>query len=334
MKSKRSYKYLNTLIKIIVVLLAWIYVVYKIRQIENMHTIKDFFVCMNIKQITYFTLILVLMPVNWLIETIKWRNLINTIENISIPKAFKAIWAGVAVGSLTPNRIGEFGGRILFLQKKNRHTASGLTLYGDLSQFIITFVIGLSSFSILIKYYLHNPDLIRIKLGVIIISILALIISSIIYFKINKILKYLGKFSLFNKIKNKFVQTKEISQKLKTETLLLSTIRYLIFTSQFYLALKFFNIEINVLDAFISISSMYLATSVIPNIPFAEIGIRLSFSVLFLGLFTSRVSEILLASAVIYVVNILIPIIFGGIFIVFNDKSHYLAFKKMINVSK
>ncbi len=322
MIAPKTSKILKTSIKIIIVLASWIFVGYKISNFENIENLGSYFSDLNTSQIVYLVLILLLMPINWLLEAIKWRNLIFSIEKLGIFKSLLAVWTGVTIGSITPNRIGEFGGRILFLKKENRITASGLTLYGDLSQFIITFCIGLSSFLVLIKFYLLNSTIQSFETVVIAFSLIAIIISSFIYFKINWIVNYLKKIKIFKKLSEKFNKFEEIPTKLKIKTLFFSALRYLIFTSQFYFSLRFFKIEIGITETFISIASVYLASTVIPNIPFAEIGIRLSFSTIFIGLFTPKVAEILLSSTMIYLINVLFPIIFGGITILFNDKCH------------
>lgn len=324
MISQRTSRILKTSIKIIIVLAAWIYVGYKISKIENINNLGSYFIDLSLSQNIYFILIIALMPINWLLEAIKWRNLLKPIEKLRVFKSLMAVWTGVTIGSLTPNRIGEFGGRILFLKKENRLTASGLTLYGDLSQFIITFCIGLSSFLIMINFYFTSYDIKSIETVVIGISLFAIIVSTLIYFRINKILSYLAKFKIFKKISNKFSDFEYVNSKTKLITLIYSTLRYLVFTTQFYLSLKFFEIDISIIEAFISIASVYLAATVIPNIPFIEIGIRLSFSLIFIGIFTSKTTEILLSSAIIYIINVLTPIIIGGIHLILHDKNHIL----------
>jgi hypothetical protein len=51
-----------------------------------------------------------------------------------------------------------------------------------------------------------------------------------------------------------------------------------------------------------------------------EVGIKISFSILFFGLFTNKISAISIASLLIYIVNILIPIVIGGINILYRRK--------------
>src|SRR5262249_6990083 len=56
----------------------------------------------------------VMMLLNWGLEACKWRLLLWPLEKISFGRSFKAILAGVALALNTPNRIGEYGGRVLY----------------------------------------------------------------------------------------------------------------------------------------------------------------------------------------------------------------------------
>ncbi len=79
---------------------------------------------------------------NWGIEARKWQLLIKRLESLSFFRSIQAIFAGVALSITTPNRIGEYGGRFLFLQEGNRLRSVSLTLVGSLAQLIITFIMG------------------------------------------------------------------------------------------------------------------------------------------------------------------------------------------------
>ena len=61
---------------------------------------------------------ILMMPLCWLVESVKWRVLMRPALLLSIPQALKAVLGGVAISLFTPNRIGEYGGRILFVPPK------------------------------------------------------------------------------------------------------------------------------------------------------------------------------------------------------------------------
>ena len=86
---------------------------------------------------------LLLVPVNWGLEARKWQVLIKPVETIRFFSAFKAVLSGLAFSMNTPNRIGEYGGRVLYIHEGHRWKAFSLTVIGSFSRLIITLLMGL-----------------------------------------------------------------------------------------------------------------------------------------------------------------------------------------------
>ena len=89
-----------------------------------------------------FWLVIFLMFVNWGIEAIKWQLLIKHIQQFSFFRSFKSVLSGCSVTMLTPNRVGEYGGRILYVKEDNRIKAISLTIVGSISQLLVTMIMG------------------------------------------------------------------------------------------------------------------------------------------------------------------------------------------------
>lgn len=300
-------------LKIIVVLASYFFIIKKIYLSPDLKNFSLYFLNLNYLNHITLSLIIILMFSNWSFEAIKWKLLIKPLEIINFANAFKAVWTGVTIGTITPNRIGEFGGRILFVEKEKRIKATSLTLYGDLSQFITTLIFGIIGFYLISSNILFEKSEIKQFEQIILISGLVVIaICIFFYFNINLCINLLKK---IKKISLKFIPNSKIDFRLKAKTLLFSLIRYIIFSIQFYFSLRFFNIEISFYNSIIATSSMYLCLNIIPNIPFAEIAFRSSFAIIFIGIFTNKITAIVLASLLIYIINIAIPGIIGGLFL-------------------
>ena len=99
----------------------------------NGHLNMAYYVLMfdNATDPVLLALVLVLMLLNWGLEATKWKFLLRKIEIITFTKAMKSIFAGACVSIFTPNRLGEFGGRIFYLKPSNR-------VYGVMITFIYT----------------------------------------------------------------------------------------------------------------------------------------------------------------------------------------------------
>ena len=100
---------------------------------------------------------LCLMLLNWSIEARKFQVLLAGTEKMSWLRAAEATLTGVAFAMNTPNRIGEYGGRILYVHEGNRLKAISLTMIGSLSQLIVTMLLGCCGILFLL-YAAHLPD--------------------------------------------------------------------------------------------------------------------------------------------------------------------------------
>ena len=83
-----------------------------------------------------------LMVVNWMLETTKWRIALQPIQSIRFSRAFKAILAGTCIASFTPNRVGEYLGRMLFVDPGNKVVSVAPTILCSMSQMLVTLAAG------------------------------------------------------------------------------------------------------------------------------------------------------------------------------------------------
>ena len=141
MKSKKT---IGFLIKIGVVFIALFYLYQQLiskGSIENFNL--DHIVLQLKANYLLIILVIIMMFMNWFLEALKWRFLISKIEKISILRSIQAIFSGITVSSFTPNRVGEYGGRVFCLEKADRIQAVLITIIGSMAQLITTIVFGL-----------------------------------------------------------------------------------------------------------------------------------------------------------------------------------------------
>ena len=66
----------------------------------------------------------------------------KAIQQIYFFTAYKSVLSGVTLSLNTPNRMGEYGGRILYVKEGSRLKAISLSIAGSISQLIVTLVMG------------------------------------------------------------------------------------------------------------------------------------------------------------------------------------------------
>lgn len=257
------------------------------------------------------TIALALMPVNWLIESMKWRRLVGKLHPVPLYEALKAILSGISVGVFTPNRIGEIGGRLIVLPKEKWDKGVLASAYGGLAQFMVTVIAGSAGFLFLAIFTPKHIFFNHIGINQTVIISTALIMLVILVFsKLNFWVKKLDRF-IPKKLKARFIH---VSPMTSMVTFAYSLGRYAIFLIQFYILLHFFNVHISLIESIWAIALTYLATTIIPTSTLIELGIRGAVAVFFLGTFSNNHAGILSASILLWFINIAIPAVLGATF--------------------
>ncbi|MBW6491357.1 MAG: flippase-like domain-containing protein [Lentimicrobium sp.] len=268
-------------------------------------------------------LTLVLMPINWVLESLKWRSLIAYIEKIRLIDAFKSVLTGITMSLFTPNRVGEFFGRAFTLKNSDPLKGALLTITGSISQLLVTLIAGFIALSFYIPLYFSPKEnwhfwlyigLVLMMAFMTVVMVLGFIKTPLINTQMEKL------------IKPKWKQIRyylDIIDQLKRETLvsvfILSSLRYIIFSFQFYLLIRAVGLSIPYPYALLLIAMTYFVMAAIPTVALADLGIRGSVSIYFLGSYFGEgqnfSAEILIASTLIWLINLAFPAILGMLFI-------------------
>jgi len=337
MKHKANiYKTYNLLIKIIIIVLSYFFIYKQVFFKQEINIIWNTFISSFyvFHLFAGITVVLLLAFLNWSIETIKWRYLISKTETIPFLKAYTAVLSGITISTFTPNRIGEYFGRVFSLKKTNPWEGVFITLIGSISQLLITLFIGsVCTFITLNKFdnaIAKKTDFSIFENHILINSlfILALLINftiMLLYFNVIKINKI--KWSRFSdKIKKvlghlEILSAYSVSELIKI--LLLSFARYMVFTTQFYLLLILFEVHLPFIAGVVLISAVYYTMAAIPTVALTELGVRGSVSLFIIGLYfekTGLLNEsmkigILSSSVFLWIINLIIPAIIGSFFV-------------------
>ena len=296
---------------LLILILSYSFLAYKLITFNQYGAMLDQWRKLPASQFWWLGFVLLLLPFNWLLESFKWKLLVSTVQKITIPHAIKAVLAGISTGFITPNRVGEFAGRILFLKTENRKAGVTLSVVNSLTQNIIMALCGLPAALLFFSYKTGKleTDLIQY----LIVMIICLLIFGLIYFNIPKIAKHYQHSRFVAKIKGFTDCLSGFSSMKLVQILLVSFVRYLIFCFQFFLLLRFFNIELMPWQAILAIPTTYLFVTFTPSLAFSEAAVRSSYAVLFIGVFASQIAGIALAGVCIWVINFVIPMLVGSV---------------------
>lgn len=319
MNRKAGFRLLSFFIKLLILLITLTYLVRQFLYKDQIEDIKEAYKTFLHPSLAQFYLFLtgILMFVNWGLEAFKWKLMISNIENISFKRAYKAILSGVTISLFTPNRVGEYGGRVFYLSEENRIKGIFITVLTSISQLLITILVG----SVALLYYVfsYRPINWMLQYGAVSLMFLVSFFLLLAYFNaavfnviflripfLKKLIRYSRVIGLYN-------------HKQLFTVLVASLVRYMVFALQFFFLLRAFHIDISLFLAFELITMIFLVTTIIPTFTFSELGIRGSVAVFFLGQVSSNIIGIVAASFGLWIINLVIPAIIGLVFI-FNLK--------------
>jgi uncharacterized membrane protein YbhN (UPF0104 family) len=325
-KRTKIHKIYSLTIKISIIASALWFIYRRIFIKENLDDLPDEFnyIFQQNNFLPVLFLIIFLMFLNWGIETLKWKYMIGKIENVGFFKSLVAVFSGITVSIFTPNRVGEYAGRVFVLEKASRWEGVLITMLGSMSQLLVTIIVGAICFIAYVYKYIdlsENPSYFFYAL-ILIISVLIFILL-IIFFNVTFMT------AIINRLPRRFHKLKHYSLVFSSykihellNVLLLSLLRYIIFITQFYILLNLFKVDIQYYEAFILVSMVYLSMAAIPTIALTELGIRGSIAIYFVGMFSTYSSNpgvhdlgILTASSALWLINLAIPAILGAFFI-------------------
>lgn len=258
-----------------------------------------------------------LMILNWGIESVKWKLAVQRIQKVSLSTAFKAILSGTSFSATTPNRVGEYLGRVLYMNEGNRLKAISLTIAGSMSQLIITLLMGWAGLILLRKQVENSQMLPAIWIRVMIYGVsFILLILTVLYFRLSQIIKWLDRLPGVKKYAWLIQGLEDFNATLMLQLLSLSALRFLVFIIQYYLLFRLFNVDISWWQGLWSISVSFLVMAVIPTIAlFTDLGLRGQVSLKLIGLFSRNDLGIGLTSVSIWFINLIIPALAGSILI-------------------
>lgn len=259
-----------------------------------------------------------LMLLNWLLEAVKWEQLVRQVERVGLRQAFIATIAGTSVGFVSVNRTGDFLGRVLFLAPSNRVAGSFATALGSIAQFVVTLVAGGSALVLHTMATVPSPWLTGwFTWALAMLTALVSCIALVLYFspghlrQLILLLPFLHRFERASGVLTRYQRSDLLT------VLLLSAARYLVFGAQYVLLLHSFIPDIAIPSLMLGVPLVYLIATLIPSIMLTELGVRGSVAVAVFAPFGADAALVLLATTCLWVINVALPASVGSLLLLF-----------------
>lgn len=252
-----------------------------------------------------------LVAANWLSEMYKWRMLVFFTEPIGRGRAMRAVLYGTSLGLISPNRIGDFSGRSLYLPSEKRAQGASATLASSLCQNIPTFFFG-SVACIVLYWHAIIAKYNAFLLAGGIVGLTGALFFSLLLFRTSLVSSWCK--ALHFAAGERYFLT--ISQRYQWQMLIaclgFSVVRYLIFVLQFWLLVSSVS-DISFIQAYTAIGCTYLVNAVIPTNQLVEFGIRLGVPAYIASFYGCAPESVAAASFMLWIINLGLPSLVGAL---------------------
>ncbi len=267
-----------------------------------------------------FWMVIAFVFLNWGMEARKWQLLMKAVQPISFFTAYKSVLCGVTLSLNTPNRVGEYGGRILFVNEGNRIKAITLSIAGSIAQLIITMMMGCLGLAWLLYARQESAVLMGISVFWLRIFLYGSVFATtgflLFFFRLNWLVRLMERLPYAGRLMPYINVLETFEAKILLRLLSISFFRYIIFVLQYIFMLQLLHVEETVWTGFWLITVMFWILAIIPSFAVADLGIRGTVAkTLFIYGNNTNTIGILTCTFGIWFVNLFIPALIGSLLI-------------------
>jgi hypothetical protein len=265
-----------------------------------------------------FWAMIALVFVNWGIEARKWQLLMRPLQRLSFFRAFKSVLSGVTLSLNMPNRIGEYAGRMLFVQEEYRIHTISLSIAGSVAQLIITVLMGCLGLAYLLVQ--GGEKVLSMELSVFWLRIFfygscfGVTVLLLFFFRLGWLIRLIEKLPYSDRFARYINVLETFDAKILLRLLSLSLFRYLVFVMQYIFMLQLMEVEQSVWTGFWLVAVMFWILAIIPSFAIADLGIRGTVARTLFS-YSANTIGILAVTFGIWFVNLFLPAFIGSLLI-------------------
>lgn len=281
------------------------YIVYELYSLSNIGQEIKRIPAQNLG--TAFLFVFVLMFANWITEAKKWQYLTRkVIPEYTLKLSLQTVLCGITLGLFTPNRIGEYGARLFYVENAHKANLLILAFVDRFAQLWVTVLFGV------VFLFVYTTHFLQEHTTIILFTCMLLLVFhiSLLIFR-NKIITFIVSRKLLRKYFTTFVY---LSSKDIRIVLGYASLRYCIFVAQYLVWGHYTDSLYNTEKGLIAVNTMLFVKSVVPSAGLSELGIRESILIYLYKSYGLSAFTAFHSALVIYAVNLLVPAIIGLFF--------------------
>jgi len=273
----------------------------------------------------YLLLTLLLVPLNWGLESRKWYILLRPMQpGLAFGSVVRAVLAGIAVSLATPNRIGEYGGRALLFPAGQLREVVLSSLVGSWCQWLVFIMLGWPALVYQFRQWLGMASWAWLVPALLLPFVLLLLLW----------LTRLGaapgpqqpgrrweQMRCWRWLRLKLKPLWQLDASVLKQATGWAAVRFLTYTIQYLLLLWFFGASLTLGEGLVGIFSIYLIQAGIPLPPGLGVMTRSEIAILIWGANQIHPLAVLSATLTLYVLNLLLPAL-AGICLIAQKRGH------------
>jgi MFS family permease len=311
----RNKKLLSYLLKLGILVLAFWFINQRIAKYND--SLHKFFGLVSrissTRVVVTLSAIVILMLANWVLEALKWRYLARSLAKMTVWQSIESVFCGLTWAIFTPNRFGEYGGRVMYLPNRRRVHGVFAMAVGSFGQNAVTNVLGAVGITWFVLTWLHWP--VWLQAGTVLFNAGFIVVMLLAYFNIKWLVWLLNKVKFLKKFHRFF----DIMGRYKFDELLhimwYCLARFFVFTFQYFLIIHLLIPQMGVLSMMLTMFVFFFIQSAMPSQDIIDFGVRSVTADMLFGYFTNQHIAIIVSVSLIYIVNIIIPAILGSVFV-------------------
>jgi len=314
MGTYKSKQYLFVLLKVIVVIAALGFIYHRIstQEVFTVAGIVQNFSSSSLFEAQNVAMLVLLSFLNWFFEISKWQVLAKKLKNIPFSESTRQVLTAHTSSIFTPFKIGEYGAKTLFFDKKQAKKVVFLNFLGNMAQLSATILFGIAGLFFFIKW--NFPQWLVMYLIFVSMGLLFLFVGK--RWTAFRNLKIKG-FSL-QKITD-FIKSIPTSDQLKVLTF--SFLRYVFFSFQFCFLLSLLT-PVSWVSVLPLVFTMYLLSSALPVLQLFDFAVKGGIAVLVFSAIPAQI--VVLVAFIMWLLNAMVPAMVGSWFVLSFDTKKLL----------
>ncbi|MEQ9188180.1 MAG: hypothetical protein RLP15_10640 [Cryomorphaceae bacterium] len=311
---RSSYRLLGLVLKTLISIAVLFFIYYRFISAEQQLSVLAY---VSLLQLTVGMVVLTLaagcfMALNWGMEVIKWKLLVGSQFDLTWKRAAKGVLSGITFGLFTPNRVGEFFGRVLTLGDGQRLKGALLSMVNGLAQTVATLTFGVGGIVLLLTQF--GPSSLGWIPTVIlqVTVLLTLALSLVLYYRIDLFSELLIRIPRLKKYAEQIEVFASLSNSLLTKIYMLSLVRFGTFIVQYLIVFHALMPGQGLLETLSASILTLFSITLLPFVPVPDLLLRESFALSYFELYQFDPIGVSIVVFVVWGINVALPSVIGA----------------------